>query len=54
MGRDYIIVDYLNTNIGRLQNLQIKQVEDFLASFSTLNLLVYLRQWLRFLHMKMW
>ena len=53
-GRDPIVMGDLNADIGCIRNPRNQQVAYFLASFVLSNLLSYLRQRLRFLHMKMW
>ena len=46
--KDSIILGDLNTDIGRLKNLQFHHVADLLASFGMVDLISHLRQGVRF------
>ena len=47
LGKDPIV-------LGRLQYPRIQQVAEFLASFGLVDLLIHLRQLLRFQYLNMW
>ena len=47
LGKDPIV-------LGRLQYPRIQQVAEFLASFGLVDLLIHLRQWMRFQYLNMW
>ena len=49
-----MVIGYLNTDIGRCENLHCHQVSDFLAYFSLVDLLSHFRQRLHFRHIKTW